>query len=382
MQVNPQASSPYRVLFVHASHTGGHAAAAQAMAEELNTHPDVQAESLNLLSLTSEAERQQGLKAHGFVTQQFPSLRKMGFQLAFSGAQWACGIAGLAIDRRASKAGEMLAGIQERKPDLIVATHSVAARMLNYWKGQEQISAPIHCVPTDFRTHRMWKQDCIEHYYVAPGGSKDDLVGFGVEPERIHETGIPIRAPKLSPLSQTELKSKLGLDPDKPMVLISGGSLGLQPFGKLVSALRERPEDFQIVCIAAKNEKARQELEALPQEGQPLHVTGLVKNMEEWIQASDVVLTKPGGLTCSEILAQGKPMVFAQLYEGLETPLIERMVEAGVARAGSTVEATAQEVGQLLADPAALKARAQELSRPHSSASVAGFILSHRSGKA
>ena len=376
--MNISASKPLKILVVHASHTGGHAAAAGALAEELNQHEGVQADSVNLLSVTSAKSQQANLRSHDFVSKRFPGLRKLGFGLAFSGNKLACGIAGLALDWKASRADEMLAEIERRQPDVIVATHSVTAHYLEYWTNQGKISAPVHCVPTDFRTHRMWKQDCVQHYYVAPGGSRQDLIDYGVAPEKIHETGIPIRPPVASGLNQADLRAKLGLVPDKPVVLISGGSLGLQPFTMLVKELRKRPEDFQIVCIAAKNEKARQELAELPQTGQPLFVTGLVNNMSEWIEASDIILTKPGGLTCSEILAQKKPMVFAQLYEGLETPLIERLVESGVAVAGPTAEATAAAVGNLFASPQRLqsmKDRAEQLSRPDSTETIAHYLL-------
>ena len=371
-------AGPKRILFVHASHTGGHAAAAKAMVAHFNQIPGVQAESLNLQSTQSSEQREAHMKSFNFVSKTMPALRKWGFELAFKGAAWACGLAGISLDLKAARAHEALAAIQERKPDIIVATHSATARMLNYWKGKEQISAPVHCIPTDFRTHRMWKQDCIEHYYVAPGGSKADLVRFGVPADRISETGIPI-TPTVPGASSAELKAKLGLNPDKPMVLISGGSLGLQPYKKLVEALRQRQEDFQIVCVTAKNETARAELAELPEQGQPVHVTGLVDNMPEWIGASDVVITKPGGLTCSEILAQKKPMVFARLYEGgLETPLTERLEESGVALVGDTVEATAEAVASALSD-AQVRQRLQrsvsELSRPDSSARIGQHLL-------
>ena len=369
---------PLRILFAHRSSTGGHAAAAKAMADELNKYPNVQAESLNLLSVASKKTQESQKKAFAFVTKTVPSLRKLGFDLAFKGSTIACGLAGLAIDAQARGAREELQAIQDRKPDLLVSTHSPTGRMLSYWSKRGQINAPIHSIPTDFRTHRMWKQDAIKHYYVAPGGSKTDLEGFGVKPEDISETGIPIRPIKVSPLSPPELKAQLGLDPNKPVVLVTGGSLGLQPFKLLVDQLEQLPQDFQIVCITAKNEQAKADLEALPQGQHPLHVTGLVNNMDEYIQACDVVLTKPGGLTCSEILAQKKPMVFAELYQGLETPLIARMVKAGVAVAGQTPAATAEKIGKLLEASQSgsdMQARVAELSRPDSARMIAEEML-------
>ena len=377
MELQGPAKSPQlRILFLHRSETGGHAAAAQAMVDEFSHYPDVQAESLNLLSVASKQTQASQHKLSGLVTKTFPGLRKWGFDLAFKGSKIACGIAGLALDHQARNSDDELRAIQERKPDIIVATHSPTGRMLSYWAEHGDLKVPIYSIPTDFRTHRMWKQDAIQHYFVAPGGSKADLVGFGVKPEDISETGIPIRAVTPSRLTPSQLKESLGLDPDKATVLVTGGSLGLQPYAKLVDQLQKLPQDFQIVCVTAKNSTAKAELEALAPAQHPLHVTGTVQNLNEYIQASDVVLTKPGGLTCAEILAQQKPMVFAELYQGLETPLIARMVEAGVAVAGQTPEQTAQKVGQILGDTqSTLRARAAELSRPDSARLIARQLL-------
>lgn len=372
---------PLRILFVHRSATGGHAAAAKAVTEELNKYPNVQAESLNLLSAAEAAPARKGEKSSppsDFMVNASPRLRKLGFDLAFKGSLLYCGLVGLVLGHKASKAGSELQAIKDRKPDLVVVTHSPVGHMLGHWKNQGEFDTPIHSIPTDFRTHRLWKDRAIEHYYVAPGGSKEDLERFGVKPEQISETGIPIKPIADTGLTSTELKVKLGLDPNKPMVLVSGGSLGLQPYGKLVAELEKLPEDFQIVCITAKNAQAKEELEALPAGNHPLHVTGLVGNMNEYIGASDIVLTKPGGLTCSEILAQEKPMVFAELYKGLETPLIARMVEAGVAIAGQTAQETAEKIGRLLSNPEerdAMQARVTQLSRPDSARTIAQELL-------
>lgn len=369
---------PKRILFVHRSLTGGHAAAAQAMVDALQEFPGVQAESLNLLSQGSPQDQARQKQAYQLITRHLPRLRRKAFQLAFRGSTVACGLAGLALDWQARRAPQELAAILERKPDLVVATHSVTARMLSYWKKSGQLKCPVQAIATDFRTHRMWKQDSIEHYYVAPGGCKQDLIGFGVSPEKISETGIPIRPHQSRGLPQAELKRHLGLNADLPAVLISGGSLGLQPFSALVDELQQLPHSFQIVCVTAKNAQARQELEQRPPQSHPLIVTGTVSNLGDYLEASDLVLTKPGGLTCSEILAQQKPMVFAELYQGLETPLIARLVETGAAVAGQTVEATAQKVGELL-EARRPRPSLVRLSRPKASQEIAKEMLGLKS---
>jgi len=198
-----------------------------------------------------------------------------------------------------------------------------------------------------------------------------ELERLGVRPEQVEVSGIPIKAP--APASETtgELRARLGLDPEKATVVITGGGLGGQPFELLAGEMGKLPFPKQIVCITGTNAQAR---EALHEMSSPhaLHVTGKVSNMEEWMRAADVVVTKAGGLSTSEIQALGKPMVIHRPVSGLAVRNSERLVEIGSALIGRDVSDTARQAEALLSDPHPATG-----GRPGAAAQVAGEIVGY-----
>lgn len=371
-------ADPLRIALVHGSHTGGHRSAANSLAQALNELPNVRAESVD--TLESSSPRMVGLQKGLFklVSEQVPKLRRWGFELALKGsplASWA-GTAVLKMKARFSPG--VLEDLKQRDPDLVVSTHSQTNAMLSHWRATGQLQAPVHSVPTDFMAHSIWAQDRIDRYYVAAETTRQDLARLGVDPERVSVTGIPI-SPSFARdpgESREELASRLGLDPKLPTVLLMGGSLGLQPYEKLVGALEASPYPMQIVAITGRNEGARARLEALRgSTSHPLHVQGFVDNGADWMRAADVVVSKPGGLTLSELLALRKPVVVTNPVPGMEEAQVERL--AGVAWSAPDADAMRTQVEQLLSDPAAraeVERRMDEMSRPQSSYTVAALV--------
>ncbi len=348
------ADRPLKVLVVHSSFTGGHKSAADSLVSTLNQLPNVKAESFNTLSLSSPTVQGTQRAFYDLVSARLPTLRRVGFDLSIRGSLLASGFGGAAMAFKAMLSPEVLSHIQDEKPDIIVSTHSQTNAMLAYWKNRGAITAPVHSILTDFRGHVLWAQDAIARYYVAGDGVRDDLVSYGVEPSRVKITGIPVRPEyAAAPLEPHEARAtRLGLDPALATVLIMGGSLGDQKYADLVTALGKSNCPMQIAAITAKNEAARLELEAMRSTlKHPLHVMGFVNDMPDWMRASDVIVTKPGGLTASEIFALRKPMIVANPYPGMEEHQAKRLAETGVAWTATDADDARDRVEHVLGDP-------------------------------
>lgn len=379
-------SKPLRVMVVHSSHTGGHAAAADALVSALKELPNVEAESLNTLKLSSSKVTRTQSWLYKTVSERFPWMRRLGFEAAIQGIRPACWMANLALQWKTRNSPEVLDYITSKKPDILVSTHSQTNSMLAYWKDRNQLSCPIHSCPTDFLSHMMWEHSAIDHYYVASPAAAQDLEGFGVSPSKLTVTGIPIRPALAHPPaeSQAALRERLGLDPHRPVVLVAGGSLGYQPYRKIVEEFDKLPDDFQLVAVTARNQAAQAELDQLHPK-RSLTVLGYVNNMDEWMRASDVVLTKPGGLTCSEVLALGKPMIFLNPYPGLEQHQVRRLTGDGVAVEAPTVADAGREIRSMLSDQRRrdeLASRVAALAQPASAYRVAEHVIRAAAGGA
>ncbi|MDQ7823817.1 MAG: glycosyltransferase [Candidatus Eremiobacteraeota bacterium] len=342
-----------KVFLVHGSHTGGHASAARSVEKVLKSIPGVEVQNINTLNLSASGVMTGQVAAFNMITRYMAGLRSWAFRKSFEGSGPVYALGNLGMKMKSFLSKKFLTKIQQEKPDIILSTHSPMNSMLSYWKEKGLIDQPVHSVVTDFGAHRMWAQKNIERYYVATGEVKADLERFGVAPEKIEITGIPIDPSFAGPsgLSQAELKEKLGLDPSLPVVLMAGGSLGYGNFSGIARALDGLGRPLQIVAITGKNAEKKRELEELtPDLKSPMKVLPYVDTMSEWMKASDVIISKPGGLTTSEIFAMKKPMILITPLPGLEELLIPKITDTGCAvLAGDENEAAAL-AGKIITD--------------------------------
>lgn len=357
--------------------------AAEALVKELEKHPGVEAESFDMLSVCSESTRASQKKA----VQRFESnetLARWAYERALDG-NLLIGLAhGVANHWKAWMSPEALHHIQDYQPDLIVSTHEQATGLVDIWKREGELTAPLVNVHTDHLADMRWVQDSVEHYFVANETMREDLGRFGVDPGQVSVTGIPIREEFGQP-APADLDQQLGLDPKLPTVLIMGGGLGLQPFNRQVDALERQPYPMQIVCITGTNQEAYDELKARPQGQHPLTVLPSVQNMPAWLKASDVVVSKAGGLTTSEILATGKPMILYNPRLGLSVHQSERLESIGVASIARSGDEMAGQVVGYLSNQARIAQVAEAMARvskPHAARDIADELVRYAQDRA
>jgi len=206
------------------------------------------------------------------------------------------------------------------RPDLILTTHFLIPQLLRQDHPYPWLRRiPLECVITDYDVHRFWISDNVARYYVAHEELAGRLAGQGVSPSRITVSGIPVHPVFLSPVSEALLRQKLSLDPVQPVLLVLAGGLGLPMLEKSMQELFGLKRSVQIVTVAGKNEALRERLNRLTP---PPHIRlvnqGYVRNMHELLSISDLVITKPGGLTVSECLAKRRPMLLCAPIPGQE----------------------------------------------------------------
>jgi UDP-N-acetylglucosamine:LPS N-acetylglucosamine transferase len=152
------------------------------------------------------------------------------------------------------------------------------------------------------------------------------------------------RLAALMPADETQLlysiclhgRAELGLAQDRPVALVMGGGLGIGVEEATAAALQATHPAVQIVTICAKNEAARVRLLSLGVPPERLHVHGTVRGMERFLAATDVVAGKPGGLTVSETLAVGRPLLLTRPIPGAEEVNTRAVVEEGAGLCAST----------------------------------------------
>ena len=211
----------------------------------------------------------------------------------------------------------LLRRVRQEKPDVIICTHFMAPEILGWEKARGGFSSHLVTVITDFYPHAFWVNPGTDHYWVMSDEGKKDLEGRGVPSEKITAGGIPV-SPKFRPAGKKkEIRRREGLEEDRFTILLTSGSFGLGPTTDLLETLREFGGQIQVMVVCGRNEAQLGELErnAYPFKTK---LYGFVSNMDELMEASDLVVAKPGGSTTSEALAKGVPMVILEPIPGQE----------------------------------------------------------------
>ncbi len=279
---------------------------------------------------------------------------------------------------------ELRAVFEGDQYDAVVFTHSFAGMMLNKMKKKYHLTIPTVGIVTDFTFHPYWENCTMNDYVVIP----DRMLRFqglkkGFREEQLLPFGIPIN-PKFSvKVPKAEARRELGLTfgETKKMILVMGGSMGYGNIAETVKRidLLEIDQDFHIYVVCGNNAEAKEEVCAL--EGIMKHsmtVVGFVNNISTVMDASDCIVTKPGGLTTSESLAKGLPMVIVNPIPGQEQRNTEFLVSQGAAVWASKSFPIEECLYGLLSSDARLGAMVQcveELAKPNSSKDVCSFVI-------
>ncbi|MBC3933610.1 MGDG synthase family glycosyltransferase [Undibacterium curvum] len=275
-------------------------------------------------------------------------------------------------------ARSLLKAIEEFQADAIICTHFLPAEMLSREIRKQRLHCPVWVQVTDFDLHRMWVHEHMAGYFAASEEVADRMLENGIPAEKIHVTGIPIMPAFQQKLERASCAPEFGLQAERTTILLMGGGAGLGGLDQVAARLLSQQPDFQLIALAGKNAAALQALQtlALRYPGR-LFPQGFTKQVERLMACSDLVITKPGGLTTSECLALGLPMIVNSPIPGQEERNADFLLEQGVALKAYDDISLAYRVKHLLNDTArlsAMRSRAKALGKPDAAARVLAMV--------
>ena len=274
---------------------------------------------------------------------------------------------------------ETLRQIKNFAPHLVIVTEIGAAEIAALGRREGWFNAPILAVQTDFHTEPPWVQAEIDVYCVGSEEARAQLFAWGVLPNRVLLCGIPVDAAFALSFDKNDLMQALGLDPRRPVVLVMGGGMGPVPMDRVVSSLELCNAPMQVLAVAGHDRDLRQRLELLRGRlAMDLHVFGWTENVPELMAVSDLLITKPGGLTTAEALAAGLPMILTHPIPGPEERHIRYLAQSGVAFHAETLNDIPRLASRLLSSPdelSEIRRRAMERSRPDAAHAIAQVAL-------
>lgn len=222
--------------------------------------------------------------------------------------------------------------IESFNPDIIISTHPFSTEMLSILKGKDLIDMPCVTIMTDYSSHNLWLHPNVDAYIVSNDTMTKEMLEKNVCEDVIFPYGIPVSPDFTTPHNKSTTLSSLDLNCDKDTLLLMGGSLGMGNILDVYNELISIPIDFQIIILAGKNDKLLSSLNELtcnsPKE---TRIIGFTKEVNKYMQACDLLITKPGGLTITEALVSGLPMAIFSPIPGQEEKNAEFLLKHNVA---------------------------------------------------
>ena len=265
------------------------------------------------------------------------------------------------------------------QPDTVVCTQAFPCGMVADYKMTHHLNVKLIGVLTDFLPHAFWLNRGVDYYIVPSSEAKERLMEKSVPEESIKVYGIPLRAGFTVLLDKKCIAEKLGLDLCVPVVLIMGGGQGLGPIKSIVKSLMKIKMNVQMIVIAGINKKIVNQLKKYTKKSEKkILIFEFVTNVEELMEVATLIITKPGGMTTSECLVKGLPMVIVNPIPGQEMRNTDILIKKGAGLRINETDDIGEEVELLLNSPerlASMRQAALNNAKPHAALDIAKFIL-------
>lgn len=311
-----------KVLIFYASYGGGHLNAAKSIDECLKKNYDnVNTELIDCMKYVNKTVEKITTGAYREMAKKAPWVWGTIYSTSQKGP-----LAHLSTRSNKVMAIKLLKLLREKKPDLIISTHPFSSQMCSYLKRKRKISAKIATIMTDFSPHDQWLvgHDFTDYFFVAHDKMKQYLITQEISEEKIFVSGIPISNRFLKLYNKKEILNEYNLSKDKKTILFFGGGefgLGKSKTLHVFESFVSSKENIQIIAISGRNEKMKlgfQEIVDKYNAHDFIRILGFTNQVPELMSISDLVVTKPGGLTTSESLASHLPMVIINPIPGQE----------------------------------------------------------------
>lgn len=267
----------------------------------------------------------------------------------------------------------------EHPADLIVCVHSVFVRPAVYALRKMKLNKPFVTVITDYAWPVvLWYDPWVDRCLVPTIPAYERGLSLGMQPSQMVLTGAPVH-PRFTDLKITKAEARqlLGWSPNARIAMLIGGGDGMGPLVDTARAIDQHELDSELVIIAGKNTTLKAALEAINWK-RPTRIYGFVNNIEVFMRAADVLITKAGPATITEAATVGLPMILSGAIQYQESPNVDYVVQHGAGVYAPGPDRVADNLTQLLANGGAglekLAIDVQKIAEPHAIWKIADEI--------
>jgi len=364
----PGAGEGERVLILTAGVGSGHNAAAAAVQQACVERRDVaEVRVLDVLQESSTLYRDLIGKGYFALVEAAPWLVDLGYDVSDPPFRRRGPIDPWTRANAMPTIGE----IKRFRPTAIVCTHFLPAQLVATLLLRGVVHAKTAIVTTDYDFQGLWLTSAFHSLFVAREEGRVQLMALGLPPDRVTVTGIPISALE----EQAPVR-----DPEKPpMLLISAGASGGDYAVAVVRQTLHIRSPFTATVICGRNTELQQRIEELvAPAGDRYRVLGFTTDVPRLLREADLFVGKPGGLSASECMAAGLPMVLVNPIPGQEVRNGDYLMEQGAAVRCNTPATIGWKIDEVLREPGRLQrmqAAAQRIGRPRAAHEVLAGLL-------
>lgn len=369
-----------KIMIVSVSAGTGHVRAAEALEASLKqAAPGVSVLNVDALNYSSKAFHQFISSGYAQISTRAPHLWGYMFDLTDTEKEPHAFYQSLLKRLQQFSARGLVNLMKAEKPDAVLCTHFLPPALLKRYCRKHKKEIPIFCAVTDFDIHQMWHTPDLDGYFVANDLSAYKLAQWGMDPARIHVTGIPVHPVFSSPLDRTELCQMYGLDTNLITFLFITGGLNIAHVERILNNIAKEGPRFQMILVTGRNEKLYHALSGLkvPQ-NVSIYPFGYVKDIEKLMTVSDLIITKPGGLTVSESLVKNLPLLMIFPIPGQEDHNADYILECGAGLKAHSLMELEYKMRFLLDNPhyiEIMKKKAERCRKPDAARDIIQKIL-------
>lgn len=270
--------------------------------------------------------------------------------------------------------------VKDFSPNFIIATNPLPLQMVSIIEEKRIIDIKSANVCTDYGFHPVWYSPDINHYFVATEEIRKSLLDHKVNLDKIKITGIPVRPIFNQPLDRQEILENLNFDSSQPVLLIVGGQLKYKELLKVVSGIKAKNNLAQFIVIAGRDKNLQKKLKnSQLKKISTVRIFGLVNDIERFMTASDVILSKAGGSTTAECLVKGLPMIVYKTIPGQEEDNVNYLTNNKAGIKVKSIREIIEAVVDLFLQPdklAKMKDNCRKIQKPNASEEIVDFVVS------
>lgn len=334
-----------KVLILSCGTGGGHNSAAKAIQEDL-IDKGIETDFIEYLDIVNQRVRNNVNKLYIHSTRENGKVFKVVYKLGEIYQKTNLKSPVYALNFLNKK--RLYKYIIDNNYQYIITTHLFAAQSLTAIKKEHPIK--FMAVATDYVCIPFWEETNPDYFVIPSEDLKEDFKNKGIPEKKLLLLGIPTAKAYRERYDKNEFKEKLKFDVNKKYVLILTGSMGFGNITDMIKKLHEDMKQVNFIVSCGHNEDLFNTLKEEYKNTKNVIILPYTDKISYYMKASDIILSKPGGLTTTEIATLRKPFIHTMPIPGCENYNANFFDKRKMAIKCDTIEEVVESTKKLIKD--------------------------------